>query len=554
MFLWPAVRNTSVTILGPALLLLLSLLVFHHATIFTGFALTPGELGDSMLLNYVLEHDYRWLTFDKLHHSLWSPPIFYPQQDTAVYTDLMLGALPPYALWRIIGVEPLTAFQLWLLTVSVLNFVAAYWLLHRILGCGWIASSGGAILLAFGSPRLVQFGHPQLTPAFYIVIAFAGVCLLFRAATSREVYTALALMVGGFCIQSYTAFYYAWFMAFTASLALVFALLLPAPRAALFLLLRRWWTACLPATLLAAVALGPYAGVAWNVLKQVGGRSFDEVRLYLPTTKTWFSEGPDHLLYGGLHRMIASGFAAHSAELYDGIGFFTTALVIAGFVLFRRRPIVQLWGLAGLALILLTFLWPGNLSLWFYVYSWFPGALAIRSVSRFSVFLLLPASIALAYLLDRVNARYSPAWAIACVLAVGLEQAGTLHRAPNYSKAQTRASIELVARQVHPDCRTLLFSWNRGGTSPEIMHIMGMWAELFTGVPTLNGYSGQFPPHWPLSDVAIANMAERDQVLEEIELWIDEHPADFDQRTGNVCWVLPESASTVIWRVASQGK
>ena len=73
---------------------------------------------------------------------------------------------------------------------------------------------------------------------------------------------------------------------------------------------------------------------------------------------------------------------------------------------------------------------------------------------------------------------------------------------------------------------------------PPRMHVLGMWAELATGVPTLNGYSGQFPANWPLADVTVSNPDERKRVLGNIKLWTDTHPADF----SNVCWVLPDES------------
>jgi hypothetical protein len=525
----------------PALVLLVSLVLFHHAILFSGFALTPSGVGDSMLVNYALEHDYRWLTGNRLHHSLWSPPIFYPQRDTAAYTDLILGALPPYAVWRLFGAGPATAFELWVITVSALNFLAAYWLLSHVLECGWIGGSAGALLLAFGSPRQAQLAHLQLWPAFYTIVAFAGVCMLFPRdpgeLTRRQAYAGLTLFLGGFCLQLYTAFYYAWFMAFTITLGVVFSFLLPGVRSRLLSFLRTWWRASLCAGVLAALAMAPYVAIASNVMKQVGGYPYSYLTQFLPSAQAWLAQGPHHLLYGGLNRLAGIGPNYGSQEMFNGIGLFTTALVIGGLVLFRERTLVRLWGCIGLSVILLSVVWPGGHSLWRFIYGWFPGAAAIRAVGRFSVYLLMPASIIVAFTIDRVGARFSRIAAIVCLLAVGLEQAGSLQGARNYVKAEAQASIDEITRQIRPECSTLLFSWN-AEIRPPRMHVLGMWAELATGVPTLNGYSGQFPPNWPLGDITVSNPAERKRVLENIKLWTDAHPADFT----NVCWVLPDGS------------
>ena len=352
----------------PALVLSVSLFVFHYPTISSKFAIIQGDFGDNMILNYALEHEYRWVTGNQLDHSFWSPPIFYPQHDTAAYTELMLGSLPAYAVWRLFGVAPLTAFQLWVITVSALNFLSAWWLLRSVLACGWIGATGGSLLLSFGSPRMMELGHVQLLPDFYMIVAFAGLCMLFARApgelTSRQVYTGLLLFLGGFCLQLHTSFYNAWFMVFTSALGLVFAFLLPDSRSRLLCFLERWWKPLLSATLLAALAIAPYMSVAFTIFRQVGGRSYSEVRMYLPSLKSWLAQGPNHLLYGGLNRLAGVGPNYGSKEMFEGIGLFTTALVIAGFVLFRQRTILRLWSLVAFSVIILSYQFPRGFSLW----------------------------------------------------------------------------------------------------------------------------------------------------------------------------------------------
>jgi hypothetical protein len=493
-----------------------------------------------MVINYILEHYYLWLTNTAFHRSLWSPPIFYPQHDTAIYTELMLGALPPYALWRMFGAGPLTAFQLWVITVSALNFIAGYWMLRGLFRCGWIGSAAGALLLTYGSPRLVRLGDPQFWPAFYMVMAFAGLYMLFMRdpaeLTARRVYAGLALFLGGFSLQLYTSFYCAWFVVFATTLGLLFASLLSAPRSHLLNFLRRWWRTSLCAMALAAILVAPYVEAGWSMYRQSGGRNYAEAERYLPFLKTWIAQGPHHMLYGGLTRL--AGFGPYEAEKFNGIGLITTVLVISAFVLFRGRPVVRLWGLVALSAILLCYKWPGGFSLWRFVYSGFPGAAGLRAISRISVFLLLPASIAVALAVDRIGTRVSGIAAIACLVAIGLEQAGSLNDVRDFRKDSTQASIRLVARTIRPECRTFIFSWSRDLTTPEIMHVMGMWAQLDAGIPTLNGYSGNVPPGWPLMDVAVTHFADRARVLNNIERWASSHAMDIK----NVCWVLPEES------------
>src|SRR5260370_254542 len=108
--------------LPPVAAWLAGLLVAFYPVLFTGFARTPGDLGDARLVNFLLEHDWRWLTGRAGHRDLWSPPVFYPAAHTAAYSDLLLSALPFYAPWRLLGLPPDTPFQLLLLTAVPLHF------------------------------------------------------------------------------------------------------------------------------------------------------------------------------------------------------------------------------------------------------------------------------------------------------------------------------------------------------------------------------------------------------------------------------------------------
>ena len=56
-------------------------------TLISGFRLVQGGLGDTRLVNFTLEHGYRWLMGMPLAESFWSPPIFFPATGVAAYTD-----------------------------------------------------------------------------------------------------------------------------------------------------------------------------------------------------------------------------------------------------------------------------------------------------------------------------------------------------------------------------------------------------------------------------------------------------------------------------------
>jgi hypothetical protein len=524
----------------------------YHQTIFSFFTFTEGG-GDSVLYNVVLEHQWRWITGDAEHRSLWSPPVFFPQSNTAAYTDLFLGVFPAYAAWRLIGVDPQTAFQLWMLAMSAFDYLAAYLMLRALLGTSAAGSAIGAAFFTIGSPRIAQIGHPQLLPGFFVVAVFAGFHVLLSqppvAMTRRRLMTGLMLVLGGFAAQIYTAFYYAWFMAFSLALALVYALLVPVFRSRLGAFLRRHWLPAVISTLAAVALMAPAVLVYVGVLKQVGERPYAEVRQFLPSVTAWVAQGPTHWLYGPLNRSMGIGPDFGGREMFNGIGPVTTMLVLAGFIHFRNRPAVAVWGGICVMGLTLSLVWPGGFSLWHFVYSYFPAANAIRGVSRFGIFLLLPASIAVALGLDWIADRVSPLAAALGMLVVLVEQAGSSGLVPIYSRATVQAPAEAIIHRLRPDCKTFVASFTRGQTSVPWMHLFGMWAQLLSDIPTLNGYSGQVPPSWPIGDVAVGGPADRDRILAGIRNWMSRYPGQVE----NVCWVTPDDQAAMLIRGSGAG-
>src|SRR5262249_14265849 len=116
---------------------------------------------------------------------------------------------------------------------------------------------------------------------------------------------------------------------------------------------------------------------------------------------------------------------------------------------------------------------------------------------RIGLLLLLPASVGVALALQRCRHRWvAAALALACVLEQG-------RLVPAFSKEANRERVQQVVEQVPPDCQAFLYfpvgpKEPSGGTV--FQNLDAMWAELATGRPTLNGYSGCNPPDWPFSD------------------------------------------------------
>jgi hypothetical protein len=107
---------------------------------------------------------------------------------------------------------------------------------------------------------------------------------------------------------------------------------------------------------------------------------------------------------------------------------------------------------------------------------------------------LITWSVGLGFFVQEMRARRVPNWlTIPLVLACLLEQGVTT---VSHAKAENRAEIARLARGI--DRRDAAFYYSARGSPCEIYRLQldAMWGGLEAGVPTINGYSGNFPPDW----------------------------------------------------------
>jgi hypothetical protein len=341
---------TALHALGLGAVLAAGLVLAHHPMIGSGLRRVQAEPVDPRLINYVLEHTYRWLTGDPLHHRLWDPPVYYPTPNVLAFSDTLLSAAPIYWAWRGLGPAPDTAYQLWVLTASALNALGGYLLLRRGVGTGAAGAAAGAFLFAFGAPRVSQVVHPQLYLHFYTSLILYFLCLAFRRRDDppwrRGLYWCGASL--GLAAQTYAAFYLAWFLLLGLAAAAAWAVALGAFRKPLVKVARQDWWLALVAGAVGALAVWPLARHARAAAGELGFRTLYEARLSVPDWRSWVYLGPHSWAYGRMPRLILFHGIPLEPEHRLGIGLLTTLAAAAGLYLGRDRPAVRLSALAGL--------------------------------------------------------------------------------------------------------------------------------------------------------------------------------------------------------------
>src|SRR6516225_1237541 len=128
----------------------------------------PGGFDDARFNMYVLEHGYRWLM--RLDKSFWSAPFFYPAKNVITYSDNHLGSFLFYSVFRLLGADRETAFQLWAITLFTLNYFVT-WLVLRRQGFHPVGAISAAYLFTFPFVMGIRIAHMQLAPRFMVPVA-----------------------------------------------------------------------------------------------------------------------------------------------------------------------------------------------------------------------------------------------------------------------------------------------------------------------------------------------------------------------------------------------
>jgi hypothetical protein len=462
----------------------IGLLAQFHSMVLSGFRQMHGGLGDARLVNFTLEHGYRWLRQIPPHEDFWRPPIFYPYPNASAFTDTMLGFGPPYWLPRLLGAAPDTALQWWTLIVYGLNFAAAYVWLRKGARLAIPASSAGALLLAMIS--VAWTGHLQLFPFFYVMLALLALFRIFDVGETAPTTAARRAWIGVFlscCVlQVWGAVYAFFFFGLLAAIAVVVALALPSTRSTFARSVRRDAGIWILAVVLSAAAAAPLVLRYGMTVEETGYRKYSELDIARPYS--WIIMGPHDRMLGRLQRPEGP---LPSRPLSHGLGLLTFCVAAAGLVAHRRRASVLVIGIATLVMMLLATMYWG-FSPWRLIHEIVPGAGGIRAQFRVTM-TLIPAGV-LGVGLACDGALRLRRWWLALLL-VAICVAERAHTRRTIDKRFVREHVVAIAERVDPDCEAFLLVGT--GRDASFVSDDAAWVAMATGKPAINGRYGNFP-------------------------------------------------------------
>ena len=217
-----------------------------------------GQHGDAFFSVWRLAWVAHQLTTDPLH--LFDGNIFYPEPRTLAYSDAMLLPAVVLAPFQWAGARPIVVYNLLLLSTFVLNAVAAYVLVYRLVG-SYPAGVLAGVIFAFSPYRFEHFDHLEMQLSFWIPLAVLAWHRAVERQTTRDCLVVSVLVAA----QILSCIYYAVFLitslgAITACVVLAYSDQSD-PSGNVDAACRRWWylrsTRCRISAIVTAWGTGP---------------------------------------------------------------------------------------------------------------------------------------------------------------------------------------------------------------------------------------------------------------------------------------------------------
>lgn len=468
----------------------------------------PGDLGDGRFNNFILEHFFLWLTGKVADY--WNAPFFYPFSGATAFSDVLWGSTPFYVFFRLFGLSRETAFQYWYACSFITNYLAVVYVLSRA-GLKPLAVGMAAFFFTFGIPLIAQGGHVQMYYRFGVPFACFYLIEFFKSPK----FTRLLAVMFWFVWQFYLSIYLGVFL-FLLLIAL--AIMLPSFETGLTLWERLYqWPAKLKQVwfqmtirertisiglvliliFCLLVLLWPY----YQVSRYYGfRRNWSEILTMLPVLQSFFINDIVSL-WQPISLHLQNVPVRYEHQLF--IGMAATIIVVLGLI-FRPKSennrTAWLY-LAAMVLLIMITLNVNGYSLYWFLWN-MPGIGIIRAVARIQLVLMWPLTFFIASTVDAFlqRAQQRMRWITylgILLLAVLLVGETLSAQQPYYSKAEGVARIAEIKRQLPtglPEKPVLVLRDDEISSNYNV-EIDAMIVAQEIGWPTLNGYSGNFPPY-----------------------------------------------------------
>ena len=493
----------------------------------------PGDLVDGRFNNYILEHNFRWIT--GRINDLLNPQIAYPYPLTLTFSDNLFGSMLFYTFARWLGADRESAFQAWYILSFVLNFCAAAYVLdkHRLRP---LAIVMGAFFFTFSLPVLAQETHVQLAYRFAIPLASFSLWEFSKKADLKYILYMVFWLVWQFYISIYLGFFLSLFL-----LVLMLGLILNNNFRPVVGILSFWpniihkaWIkstlktkAIISSVIFLLVFCLLILLLTYNISSITYGfeRSWETVSKMLPRINSYliadFSQIYSPLAYFSLDLLEYR----NEHQLFIGLpAIFLLLLSLTTLYRTKYKKKIRVYLGLILFLILLTLNICGYS---FYRLLFFlPGVHSIRAVTRLILVIIWPISFIISIMLDsllniKTNNNRPLIATILIFTIMFLESSLYIHRTFSITEARTRIQklMEQIPLELPDD--PILFVWHPSDRGPFVKEMDAMILAQDLGWPVLNAYSGNFPQGYGFThdfDQAVVRIMRALEFRNELEL------------------------------------
>jgi hypothetical protein len=533
---------------------LVGALFFFSAQWTSGFNRLGGNTGDTRLQVYLSE---QWFLVLRGSQPWRNPPFFYPVKGILGYTDTFFLYQVFFAPFRLVHAEPFLAFQLTIISMSLMGFVCFVVLARALFQAPLMLALVGALVFTFANSLWIHMGSAQLygidfAPPIALIGLAAWRTRLRRPLLSISLGVVFGLLSALFVFSTY---YVAWLSIFAGVVIFGFCFAF-APRVMMTEVgkaMTTGWRSFLGGIVGFVVGLIPFLLTYIPVLHQLGSRTYGNALFYAAKWNDVINVGAGNLLWG---KLFHNSWSAPSPASYE-VSYAITPILMLTVVL---GAIAILWALltrmskftaplrVTLALCCTTILFavlPINTqigSLWVVVWH-VPGATAIRAIDRIQVASSLVAAFALVALGTEVLRGWRPlrtsfvlrTLAAILLLVIVAEQLNT----SSASQMRRSAQIALLAAVPLPPAGCTSFFVTDSVRNHLLFYeyqTAAMMISQRVNLPTINGYSGDNPPGWNLE------YPELPGYLAEVKQWMTAHGlvtglCEFDLGTNR--WQTP---------------
>ncbi|MGQ0829463.1 MAG: DUF7910 domain-containing protein [Bacteroidota bacterium] len=490
-------RSNYKTLLLPFLLLLAGLYFVPLKIFESDFSKIPGDYGDARFNNYILEHGHLYLT-GKVD-TYWDASFMYPYKNVIAFSDNLLGTMPIYSIYRILGSDREKAFQFWLLTLFILNFICCYWVLNKWSG-NPILSSVGAYIFSFSIFILGHIYNVQTFPRFIVPFVFYWA---WKYLSQKDFKYFLFTMLG-IVYQFYCGIYLGFLLAYVL-LFLFIAYIAVYRDQELFLQFKKAKTSNyhLFTIILSGAILAPLILPYIEISRELEPRKFEEILSSIPTWRSYFFTTKAPLMWDILseHGITAlNNWWCHF--LFIG-GVPWLAIIAIPIVLLLRKVESAnqkfiLFITLGLILSFIFCLNINGFSLYKFVFE-LPGFSSMRSMNRIINTEIMFFILIFVFVFNELSKQsYIFKWLIMSFpLLVVVDNLIDPKEVMRYdihdSKQQIEFSKEKIKEQYDAKYPAIAYIPEAANENPIVMNLNVMLAAQELNIPCVNAYTGHLP-------------------------------------------------------------